>query len=111
MALSIPLNTKKTFKQIYFTHRWDLNRYYNYESVDLGVMVMKGYFTFPRSPKLELYYQKQLGITPRTPLFLRESYPSVGDTVKHIQNLIPNGIDQIREKSTQVDFFRRIKII
>ena len=35
---------------MYLTHNWELNRYYYpFGSVDLGVMVMKGYFTLSRT--------------------------------------------------------------
>ena len=43
-------------------------------TVDLGVMAMKGYSTLPRSPKLELRYQRQFSVIPRTPLSGRVFY-------------------------------------
>ena len=44
------LLTKNIFKQIYLTHRWDPNKYYHFWfTVELGVMIMKEYFSVPSS--------------------------------------------------------------
>ena len=43
-------------KQTYLTHRLDPNRYYHRVRVKLGVMAMKCYSKFPRSPELELHH-------------------------------------------------------
>ena len=32
----------------YFFYKWNLNRYYHFKSVDLGVMAMKRYITLPQ---------------------------------------------------------------
>ena len=37
--------------------------------VDLGVMAMKGYSTFPRALELEPHHQMQFNVMPRTPIF------------------------------------------
>ena len=48
--------------------------------VDLEVMTMKGYFTFPRSPEVKFHYQMQSTVISRTPPFGSGSYLSAGDT-------------------------------
>ena len=42
--------------------------------VDLGVMSMKGYSTFPKAPELEPHHQMGFSIMSRT--YYRESYPT-----------------------------------
>ena len=37
-------------KYFYLTHKREPNRYYHSESVDLGVMAVNGYSTFPNAP-------------------------------------------------------------
>ena len=52
--------------------------------VDLGVIVMKGYFTFHRSPEVMLHHQMQFSVIRRTPTFFgggRGSYSSAVDIV------------------------------
>ena len=38
------------FKQIYLTHRWDINQYYHSKIIlNLGIIPMKGYSILPRA--------------------------------------------------------------
>ena len=55
------------FKHIYFTHRWNPNRYYHSKSEwNLRVTSMKGYFILLRAPKPEPHYWIQLSIIVKT---------------------------------------------
>ena len=73
MAPSIPTEYKYFFKQIYLTHNWEpvLTVWVR---VDLGVMTMKGYSTFPRSPELEPHHKMQFSVIPKTPLLKYYDY-------------------------------------
>ena len=54
MPQTLPNQTnqiQKVFKQIYFTDRWDTNKYY-VSRVDLGVMKITLYATLFRAAKL-----------------------------------------------------------
>ena len=54
-------------KQFYLTHRWNRNRYYPFQVwVDLGIMAMKGYSTYLKSPKLKPHHQMQFNVISRT---------------------------------------------
>ena len=44
-------------------------------SVDLRVMTMKGYFTFPRSTEQEPHYQIPFSVRPKTPLLVENIMP------------------------------------
>ena len=39
------------------TYRWGPIRYYHSESMDLGIIAMKEYSTFPKAPELEPHSQ------------------------------------------------------
>ena len=54
-------------KKFYLTYRWDPNWYDHSGSVDLGVMAMKGYSTFPKVLVLELQHQ-MVCVMSRTPI-------------------------------------------
>ena len=47
------LSKTNNFKQVYLTVIWVADRVFR---VDLGVIVMKGYSTLPRSLKLDLHH-------------------------------------------------------
>ena len=64
----ITFSLRTIFKQIYLTYRRDPNRFYHSESVDLGVMAIKGY---TRSPELELHHQMQFSVILMTTLLER----------------------------------------
>ena len=48
------------------------------DRVDLGVMAMKGYYTFPKALGLDTHHQMQFDIIYRTSHWVEKSYPSVG---------------------------------
>ena len=63
------LLNQNNFSNVYLTHRSNPNRYYNFKSVNLGVIAMKGYPTLLRSLELEPQHQMQFSVIPRTHLF------------------------------------------
>ena len=50
-------------QSFYFTNRRDPNRCHK---VELRLMVMKGYSTFPKPPELEFHHQIDFNVIPRT---------------------------------------------
>ena len=62
------------FKQIYLTHRWDLNIIVLLcVRMDLEVMAVKGNSTFPRAPELQSHHQMQ--DTPLQQMLSTDSKP------------------------------------
>ena len=56
-AKTVSRNISNFFKQIYLTHRWDPNKYYNSGlECNLGVMAMKGYLILLRVPEPDAVY-------------------------------------------------------
>ena len=53
--------------------------------MDLGVIVIKGYFTLP---KLEPHHQMHLRVIPETPPFQMGSYPSAVDLARVFYTLL-----------------------
>ena len=53
-------------KQFYLTHRWDYHVLPLQVRVDLREVAIKEYFKFPKNPGLELHYQMQFTVIPRT---------------------------------------------
>ena len=51
-------------------------------SVNLGVMAIKGYYTFPRPPELGSHHQMQFSVILKTLTFRRWSYPSAENTAR-----------------------------
>ena len=47
-------------------HRWDPNMYYPFGCVDLGVIAMKSYSRFPKTPELDPHYSMRLNVMPWT---------------------------------------------
>ena len=76
-------------KQNNLIHRWKRNSYYQDESIDLGMMIMKWYCALLRSPELGTRYQIQSMALLRTPICSRgSSHLSIqsvysSDTIKH----------------------------
>ena len=61
------------YKQIYLIHRWEPNRYHHSAlRMDLGVILMKRYFTLLRSLGIEPQHQMQFCVQSSTYLFGEE---------------------------------------
>ena len=80
LALRILFDTNNdpyyTIEQFYLTPRWDPNRYYqSWSRVNQGVMVIKEYSKFSKSPRLEPYHHMKVivvrGLCMNMPCILR----------------------------------------
>ena len=49
--------------------------------MNLEMMAVKGYSTFPSAPELKAHFKMKFNITPRTLLLVGGVLPSAGDTV------------------------------
>ena len=53
-------------KCFYLTNRLESNRCYHFFQVDHGVIAIKGFLTFPKTPGLKSHHQMQFSVISRT---------------------------------------------